>query len=524
MQHIEAVVAAATGALRFGPLSSSTVNSSKPGLDVTFPVSFDPAPELRNLTQNGTDLAQGDGGAEGGEVTAVCVQHWQMRIWWTPTSANAQELATQGGADAMNVRGEVASASFPYQSRTEIGPWLEAGRKLEPCEVQFHLQERNRSSRSHHPYCIYVHVPFCPSRCSYCALYTLAPHNNIKETLNEYLVLTRKAITSHPNAFPARPPTTVHFGGGTPLFLGIDRFASLTTTVRETFGNSQTCEWALETNTSSLTPEVSSILKKLGFQRVHLGIQTLDNNLRRKIRRRESGKAALEKIDLLRQLDFRISVDLILGFEGQSDLLLGADLERLYRSGVRMFSICELRNLNQGIRTTQAAARNYRLWCRLWDFMMEHNLIPIHLGQFGRSYKDNLYYTHPARGEDCISLGPYAHGSDGPVLYANQLLPAYYDSARANRPPIRFGVLYNRNVQSIRRLERELLGHRIRLATVQHIMSRSHTKFCPLWDSWLEAGLLEFQTETKCFRPTRDGSWYVGNMVADLRRLVSIHK
>lgn len=421
----------------------------------------------------------------------------------------------------LNVQAGTPARSLLYRSRTEIGPWFAASKKLEPFEVQLRLQKRNHSTRARHPYCIYVHVPFCPSRCSYCALYTQVPGTHLNETLDEYLSLTRKAIEMHPCAFPPRAPTTVHFGGGTPLFLGMERFTQLAKTIGDTFGASPACEWALETNTSSLTPEIASGLKELGFERIHLGIQTLDNKLRRKIRRRESGEAALEKIDLLNQLRFRISADLILGFEDQSDAVLESDLEQLYAAGVRMFSICELRNLAHGNRTARVAEKNHRLWQTLWDFMMARHLIPIHLGQFGRSYRDNLYYTHPARGEDCISLGPYAHGSNDAMLYGNQLLPIYYESIRENRAPIQFGMRFNRNTRGIRKLERELLGHKIQRATLDRVLSRSHVRLGVLWDSWLAAGLLERHTKHGCYRPTMDGSWYVGNMVADLRSLAT---
>jgi len=404
----------------------------------------------------------------------------------------------------------------------EIGPWLEAGRRLRGPETRPYLQKWNRAScKRQRQYCLYVHVPFCASRCSYCALYTFAVEGKIKETLDEYLKILTKAVATHPNAYPPRAPTTVHFGGGTPLLLGTERLAGLTRILRETFGDSAACEWAVETTTSSIDSESASMLKELRFQRIHLGIQTLDNDLRRKINRRESGERALEKIAFLNSKDFLISADLILGFENQTEELLENDLKRLYQAGVRMFSVCELRNLNPTKSRFDTADRNYRLWCLLWNFMEGHELRAIHLGQFGRNFKDNLYYTHPARDEDCIALGPYAHGSSRRMTYANQLLPDYYYAVRDNASPISFGVVYDHKTQKLRDLERELLAHQVQKRTVAAVRQTFSQDFTNLWNWWLEHNLLVGGTSARCFEPTRDGSWYIGNMARQLRELAT---
>ena len=70
-------------------------------------------------------------------------------------------------------------------------------------------------------------------------------------------------------------------------------------------------------------------------------------------------------------------------------------------------------------------------WLEFWDLMHALGLQPIHHGQFGRSQADNLYYTHPARGEDCVAIGPYANGSAASVWYANLLLPDYIAAVQA---------------------------------------------------------------------------------------------
>jgi oxygen-independent coproporphyrinogen-3 oxidase len=399
-----------------------------------------------------------------------------------------------------------------------VGPWFQAGRQLDSSEIHSYLELAPDKGRA---YCVYVHVPFCPSRCSYCALYTFAVTRNQRRVLDEYLGLVRKAVMTYPGSYSESSPTTIHFGGGTPLFLGVDRFADLTRTLRRKFCCSSQCEWAMETSTSAMNCETVPVLKDLGFRRIHLGIQTLNNDLRRRIGRRESGEAALEKILFLIQEGFSLSVDLIIGFDDQTESILQFDLERLYQAGIRMFSICALRNLRPDSTNDTVEKRGFILWSLLWDFMQAHGLKPIHLGQFGRSFQDNLYYTHPARSEDCVAIGPYAHGSAKHLVYGNKLLPHYYHAIREGSPPFKFGVLYDPVAEDLLSLERELLAHRVCWSTVEELLLLFRRDFESLWKQWIAKGLLLPEDDGAHFRPSKIGSWYVGNMVLELRALAN---
>ena len=225
---------------------------------------------------------------------------------------------------------------------------------------------------------------------------------------------------------------------------------------QEQFGSSDGCEWAIETTTTSMDEERVTALAALGFQRIHLGIQTLDDATRARIGRNETGARAVERIQSLEAQGFFTSVDLIVGFSGVDAAVVADDLRRLYDAGVRMFSICELRERGKprlGVKDEDdKALKNYAVWKLIWDFMGEVDLAPIHLGQFGRRQADNLYFTHPARGEDCVAIGPYSHGCAGDVYYGNRLLPDYYAAIREGRTPINAGVVYGDDARVIRAL------------------------------------------------------------------------
>ncbi len=411
-----------------------------------------------------------------------------------------------------------------YSTRLDAGPWFNVGEQLDGPEAFERVSSIRRApAGERRPYCVYVHVPFCRSICSFCALYTFGVGANASHRFDEYVDVVLRSLEYNPWYGSDRPPTTVHFGGGTPLVLGDGRFARLVRALIDAFGNSSTCEWAVETTTSSLDPSTVSKLAALGVQRIHLGIQTLDDTTRQRVGRRESGAAAVERIVDLHTRGFLTSVDLILGLEGVDKALVESDLRRLYEAGVRMFSICELRERRPADFVASRsdpdrAMRNFDLWRTIWDFMAEVELSPIHVGQFARSQKDNLYFTHPARNEDCVAIGPYAHGSADRVCYGNHLLRDYYYAVRSASPPMVIGVDYGAGEQVICELERELLSHHVSDSVLGQVLDRHPGQFNRLFDLWLAKELLCEGTGGG-FDLTASGSWFVGNMVLDARSM-----
>jgi coproporphyrinogen III oxidase-like Fe-S oxidoreductase len=408
-----------------------------------------------------------------------------------------------------------------FCERLEAGPWLQAGRKLGGEEVAATLAESFATGAGAKPYCIYVHVPFCSSRCTFCALYTNIITDNGEQVADAFTDVLARSIENHPQRHSRRPPTTVHYGGGTPMFLGAQRLNRINDAIRGVFGDSPSCEWALETTTSSVIDDSISTWQDGGFSRIHLGVQTLNDDLRRRIGRHEDAATVLEKIGKLLDAGFMVSVDLIIGLAGSDEAIVARDLEQLHDAGIRMYSVCELRHLRSTETRRQKrvaeSERNFGYWEIIWDFMDRHELIPIHLGQFARRSEDNLYFTHPARGESCVAIGPYSHGSDDNIYYSNKLLPEFQAAVRDQTTPIESGVAYQPGEQIIRRLESELLTHSVRRESVAAMEECFGRSFRWLWNYLGEDALIEEAVES--YRLTRSGSWYLGNIIREMRAL-----
>jgi len=122
------------------------------------------------------------------------------------------------------------------------------------------------------PLGVYVHLPFCKAKCSYCAFVSRAPRS--EEEIDRYLAALLKHIRLGGSCAGERSVSTVFFGGGTPSLLGATRLARILEAIRETFSLSPDAEITLEANPESATPELFARLQPLGVNRVSLGAQS----------------------------------------------------------------------------------------------------------------------------------------------------------------------------------------------------------------------------------------------------------
>ena len=167
------------------------------------------------------------------------------------------------------------------------------------------------------PLGIYIHVPFCRSKCQYCDFYSVTTKEN--NLLENY----RKAICEHIREAGGQAPDylvdTIYFGGGTPSYFGADGMAAILTAIRKYFDVSPTAEITFEANPDSVDKRLLRRLRSEGFNRVSLGIQCDNDEILEKIGRPHSYLQAMDAYKLIRRKGFRnVSVDLMYGLPGQS--------------------------------------------------------------------------------------------------------------------------------------------------------------------------------------------------------------
>ena len=154
---------------------------------------------------------------------------------------------------------------------------------------------------------LYVHIPFCKSRCAYCAFYS----STLLHLADKYVDALCKELT-------LRGPhnwSSVYIGGGTPSCLSHNQLKRLF----QHIDCSSAAEVTIECNPDDVSPDFAQLLASLPVNRVSMGIQTFNNQLLQFLHRRHNAQQARKAVTLLRHAGFRnISVDLIYGFPNQT--------------------------------------------------------------------------------------------------------------------------------------------------------------------------------------------------------------
>ena len=168
------------------------------------------------------------------------------------------------------------------------------------------------------PLGIYIHVPFCRSKCHYCDFYSLPCKERDEELMDRYV----KAVCAHiretgPLA-PGYKVDTIYFGGGTPSHLGSAGLSSILAEIRRSFDVDVGAEITFEANPDSVAIKLLQRLRNEGFNRVSLGIQCADDELLKTIGRPHTFAHAVSAVDKIRKAGFtNLSIDLIYGLPGQ---------------------------------------------------------------------------------------------------------------------------------------------------------------------------------------------------------------
>ena len=163
---------------------------------------------------------------------------------------------------------------------------------------------------------IYIHIPFCKSKCDYCDFYSLAGQ---EEQMDRY----QRALLTHLRSFGPRMKgwvaDTVYFGGGTPSYYGEKRLREILSLIQRLFTVSRQAEITVECNPDSVDWRSMARLRRSGVNRISLGVQSADPQQLRCLHRIHSPKQVVQAVADIRQAKINnLSLDLIYGLPGQT--------------------------------------------------------------------------------------------------------------------------------------------------------------------------------------------------------------
>ena len=173
-------------------------------------------------------------------------------------------------------------------------------------------------SRQHKtPLGIYVHIPFCRSKCSYCDFYSVTFRES--RVWDDYLDAVCQHIREAGTLAPGYLVDTVYFGGGTPSLFGADSLNQILRTIRKAFDVADSAEITFEANPDSISDRLLRKLRSEGFNRVSLGVQCDDDAILKKLGRPHDYQQAVTAVQQIRKAGFRnLSLDLMFGLPGQT--------------------------------------------------------------------------------------------------------------------------------------------------------------------------------------------------------------
>jgi oxygen-independent coproporphyrinogen III oxidase len=168
---------------------------------------------------------------------------------------------------------------------------------------------------------IYIHVPFCASRCHYCNFATGGYESELAARYVAALQaeISRAAQTVRPDALERmRGVDTVYFGGGTPTTLSVEQLGRVVALCRETFDVAADAEITAEANPGSVSLDYLRGLRAVGFNRLSFGVQSFDDGELKMIGRAHTARDAREAVTAARAAGFEnVSLDLIAGLPEQ---------------------------------------------------------------------------------------------------------------------------------------------------------------------------------------------------------------
>lgn len=173
---------------------------------------------------------------------------------------------------------------------------------------------------------LYIHWPFCASRCIYCDFVALAAHDEFWQKYHEALC---KEIVSFANSTDpnSRQIDTIFLGGGTPSLYPLDLMDDLFSTIKNNFDLSHVNEITIETNPADSTAERFDAWKTFGINRLSTGVQVLDDNVLASLGRRQRTEDVYKHMNLAQLYFKNVSIDLILGLPGVSEKAWDATLQ-----------------------------------------------------------------------------------------------------------------------------------------------------------------------------------------------------
>lgn len=270
---------------------------------------------------------------------------------------------------------------------------------------------------------LYIHIPFCKAKCAYCDFYSLA---HSEEKMDAYMAALLRHLEEIAPRAAGMQVDTVYFGGGTPSYLGAARLCRILQTVLRRYDVARDAEITLEANPDSAGDwKELRKLRRAGFNRLSLGVQSTDDALLRRIGRVHTYEQVQQAVMAARKAKFtNLSLDLIYGLPGQTmedwqrtladAVALGP--EHLSCYGLKLEEGTPLWQQRQTLTLPDDDAQA-DMYLYTVAALGEMGYEQYEISNFAKSGKESRHNLKYWRMEEYAGFGPGAHSDFGGVRY-----------------------------------------------------------------------------------------------------------
>lgn len=264
---------------------------------------------------------------------------------------------------------------------------------------------------------IYIHIPFCKSRCIYCGFYS----TTLLDLRKKYINAVCREMELRKN-YIREPFSTIYLGGGTPSLLDEAELTKLFLYINNVYDVDRNAEITMECNPDDITPKFTNMLSRLPINRVSMGAQTFADSRLRLLHRRHNSDEVKHAVKLLREAGIKnISIDLMFGFPDESlsqwkediSAALALNVEHISAYSLmyeedtplwKMLDTGKVKEIDEELSLTMFK----ELVCQLTDAGYEHYEIS-NFARLGYRSRHNSSYWHQV---PYIGLGAAAHSFD----------------------------------------------------------------------------------------------------------------
>lgn len=345
---------------------------------------------------------------------------------------------------------------------------------------------------------IYVHVPFCLRRCSFCSFYSNASRDEELDAYAETLLKEmRDALAAAPRLAEEKIDV-VYFGGGTPTDLSAKKLGKLIRFIRSRFNVAPECEFTVEGRTSGFDEEKIRVCVESGATRFSFGVQTFDTELRRRLGRIMSKKELVDRLGLVKKIGgdrVSLMLDFIYGLPGQTEELWDEDLRMITEvvpvDGADLYQL----KLLPGTSLTRAGKElsydeRFSLFMTARERLSRLGWGRLSMTHWARTTLERNLYNHGVKtGMEVLPFGSRAGGFLGGFSFMQIMdLKKYSDAVNSGKKGLMTAVPENPGIRFKNTVTHQLeLGFLVPEKISPALMSSEARS---VWENWESAGLL----------------------------------